>query len=133
MFAITHTHTLRFFESCPAYRVAFGPAHHLPVVEPLGCEDLVEGAERELPLAEDAWQSLGGTAPQALLEVVLVLLLLLPELPALQETHHRLLHHRQTLPLAHRLTPGQLQGPNSHRATCLHHPENNTCWLVTDL
>lgn len=71
-----------------SYRVTLGSAHHLPVVEPLGGEHLVESAQRELPLFEDAWQSAGRKAAQAPLKPQLVLLLR-PELPTPQGTDHR--------------------------------------------
>lgn len=71
-----------------SHRVALGPTHHLPVVEPLGSKHLVESAQRELPLLEDAGKSAGRKAPQAPLEPQLVLLLR-PELPPPKGAYHR--------------------------------------------
>ncbi len=72
----------------PSHRVAFGPAHHLPVVEPLGSEHLVEAAEGELSLAEDSWDASGSESAQTPLEAPLMLLLR-AELSSSHRAHHR--------------------------------------------
>lgn len=71
-----------------SHRVTFGSAHHLPVVEPLGGKHLIESAQGEFPLLEDAGQSAGREAAQAPLKPQLVLLLW-PELPAPKGAYHR--------------------------------------------
>lgn len=71
-----------------SHRVTFGSTHHLPVVEPLGGEHLVESAQGELPLLQDAGQSAGCETTQAPLEPQLVLLLR-PELPPPEGANHR--------------------------------------------
>lgn len=72
----------------PPHRVAFGPAHHLPVVEPLGSEHLVEAAEGELSLSEDPWDASSSESTQTPLEAPLVLLLR-AKLPPSHRAHHR--------------------------------------------
>lgn len=102
-----------------SHRVALGSAHHLPVVEPLGGEHLVESAQGELPLLKDAGQSAGREAAQAPLEPQLVLLLR-PELPPPKGAYHRVptappllgmtWWTGNTTPLVWRLAPAQLEG-----------------------
>lgn len=70
-----------------SHRVALGPTHHLPVVEPLRSKDLVESPKRKLPLLEDAREPASCKASQAPLESRLVLLLR-PELPPPEGTYH---------------------------------------------
>jgi len=57
------------------------------VVEPLRRKHLVEAAQRELPLLEDAWEPARGKPAQAPLQPQLVLLLR-PKLPAPEGAHH---------------------------------------------
>lgn len=71
-----------------SHRVALGPTHHLPVVEPLRSKDLVESPKRKLPLLEDAREPSSCKATQAPLESQLMLLLR-PELPPAEGTYHR--------------------------------------------
>lgn len=71
-----------------SHRVALGPTHHLPVIEPLRGKHLVESPKRELPLFEDTREPAGREAPQAPLEPQLMLLLR-SELPSPEGTHHR--------------------------------------------
>ena len=71
-----------------SHRIALGPTDHLPVVEPLRREHLVESPQGELPLLQDAGEPTSCKAPEAPLEPHLVLLLR-SELPPPQGTHHR--------------------------------------------
>lgn len=101
-----------------SHRVALGPTHHLPLVEPLWSEHLVETPQRELPFFEDARESPSSKAPQTSLEPQLMLLLR-PELPPPKGTYHRVptapprlgmtWWTRNTTPFVWRLTPAQLR------------------------
>lgn len=107
-----------------SYRVTLGPTHHLPMVEPLRGEHLVESAQGELPLLENAGQSAGREAAQAPLEPQLVLLLR-PELPPPEGADHRVptapprlgmtWWTRNTTPLVWCLAPAQLEGTKGRK------------------
>lgn len=71
-----------------SHRVALGPTHHLPMVEPLRSEHLVESSQRELPLLEDAREPASCKSSQASLQPQLMLLLR-PELPPPESTDNR--------------------------------------------
>lgn len=87
------------------------------MVEPLRGEHLVEPAQGELPLLQDAREAAGSKAPQATLETPLMLLLR-PDLAALECVYHRaqttppLLgvpgRGRHACPLVRRLAPAHL-------------------------
>lgn len=74
-------------EKFQSYRVAFGPAHHLTLIEPLRSEHLVKAAQGELALFEDSWDAPCCKATQAALEPPLMLLLR-TKLPSADGGHH---------------------------------------------
>lgn len=74
-------------EMLESHRVAFGPAHHLTLIEPLRGEHLVEAAQGELALSEDPRDASCCEATQAALEPPLVLLLW-TKLPSADGGHH---------------------------------------------
>lgn len=61
------------------YCVAFCPAYHLPMVQPLGGKHFIESSEMKLPLLQEAGKLLGCISVQ---QAVVAGLILHPDLPA---------------------------------------------------